>query len=90
MDERPHELRRQLDQKTTEIESLVATEQGIGSIEKIDPADYERLQQDVEELLEQWEEAAQEGQGSMDDTPLNRLIAERFEIEQKIIAAKAG
>ena len=53
MDERPHELRRQLDQKTTEIESLVATEQGIGSIEKIDPADYERLQQDVEELLEQ-------------------------------------
>jgi len=24
----------------------------------------------------------------MDETPLNRLIAERFEIEQKIIAAK--
>lgn len=38
--------------------------------------------------MEQWEEAAQEGQGSMDETPLNRLIAERFEIEQKIIAAK--
>jgi hypothetical protein len=88
MDERLHELRRQLDQKTSEIESLVAREQGISSIEKIDPSDYERLQQDVEELLEQWEEAAQEGRGSMDDTPLNRLIAERFEIEQKIIAIK--
>jgi hypothetical protein len=57
-------------------------------IEKIDPSGYERLQQDVEELLEQWEEAAQEGRGSMYDTPLNRLIAERFEIEQKIIAAR--
>ena len=29
MDDRLHELRRQLDEKTTEIESLVATEQGI-------------------------------------------------------------
>jgi hypothetical protein len=88
MDERLHELRRQLDQKTSEIESLVATEQGISSIAKIDPSDYERLQQDVEELLEQWEEAAQEGRRSTNDTPLNRLIGERFEIEQKIIAVK--
>jgi hypothetical protein len=87
MDERLHELRRQLDQKTREIESLVAREQGISSIEKIDPSDYERLQQDVEELLEQWEETAQEESGHADDTPLNRLIGERFEIEQKIIAA---
>ena len=88
MDEKLGELRRRLDQKTTEIESVVAAEQGIGSIENMDPSDYERLQQDVEELLEQWEEAAQEARGSMDDTPLNRLIAERFEIEHKIIAAK--
>jgi hypothetical protein len=88
MDERLHELRRQLDQKTNEIESLVATEQGIGAIENMGPSDYERLQQDVEELLEQWEETAQEGQGSVDDKPLNRLIAERFEIEQEIIAAR--
>jgi hypothetical protein len=89
MDERLHELRRQLDQKTSEIESLVATEQGIGSIENMDPSDYERLQQDVEELLERWEETAQEeGPGGMEGTPLNRLIAERFEIEQKIIAAR--
>jgi hypothetical protein len=88
MDERLHDLRRQLDQKTSEIESLVAREQGISSIEKIDPSDYERLQQDVEELLEQWEETAQEESGHADDTPLNRLIGERFEIEQKIIAAR--
>jgi hypothetical protein len=89
MDEKLHELRRRLDQKTTEIESAVAAERGIGSIENMDPSDYERLQQDVEELLEQWEETAQqEGPGGMDDTPLNRLIAERFEIEQIILASR--
>jgi hypothetical protein len=54
-----------------------------------DPSDYERLQQDVEELLGRWEETAQEeGPGSMQDTPLNRLIAERFEIEQIILASR--
>ncbi len=88
MDERLHELRRQLDQKTTEIESLIAAEQGMGSIENMDPADYERLQQDVEELLEHWGEDAQEGQASADDAPLNRLIAERFRIEQQVLAAR--
>ena len=89
MDEKLHELRRRLDQKTTEIESVVAAERGIGSIENMDPSDYERLQQDVEELLGRWEETAQEeGPGSMDDTPLNRLIAERFEIEQIILASR--
>ena len=88
MDERLDELRRQLDQKTSEIESLVATEQGIGSIENMDPSDYERLQQDVEELLEQWEETAQEESGHVEDTPLNRLLAERFDIEQQILATK--
>jgi hypothetical protein len=83
------ELRRRLDQKTTEIESFVAVEKGMGSIENMDPSDYERLQQDVEELLERWEETAQEeGPGGMEDTPLNRLIAERFEIEQIILASR--
>ena len=86
MDERLHELRRQLDQKATEIESLVATEQGIGSIENMDPSDYERLQQDVEELLEQC--TAQEESGHVEDTLLNRLLAERFDIEQQILATK--
>jgi len=89
MDEQLGELRRRLDQKTTEIESVVAAEQGIGSIENMDPSDYERLQEDVEELLGRWEETAQEeGPGGMDDTPLNRFIAERFEIEQMILATR--
>ena len=64
-------------------------EQGKGSIENMDPSDYERLQHDAEELLGRWEETAQEeGPGGMEDTPLNRLIAERFEIEQMILASR--
>jgi hypothetical protein len=63
----------------------------MGSVERMDPSDYERLQEDVEELLRRWEETAQEeGPGSMEHTLLNRLIAERFQIEQKIIAAKGA
>jgi hypothetical protein len=78
MDERLHELRRKSDRKTSEIETVLAAEQGMGSIETMAPSDYERLQQDVEELLGRWEETAQdEGPGSMEDTPLNRLMAER-------------
>jgi hypothetical protein len=53
LDEKLHELRRRLDQKTTEIETIVAAERGIGSIHEMDPSAYERLQQDVEELLGQ-------------------------------------
>jgi len=37
MNEKLDQLRRQLDQKTTEIESLMATQQGMGSIENMDP-----------------------------------------------------
>jgi hypothetical protein len=64
MNDRLEDLRRQLDQKTTEIESLVAAEQGLGGIGSMDPSDYERLQQYVEELLEQWEEDGQDGSGN--------------------------
>jgi hypothetical protein len=88
MNERLDELQRQLDHKTSEIESVVAADRGMGSISDMNPSEYKRLQQDVEELLERWEEEAQEGSGDVEDTPLNRLIAERFEIEQEILAAR--
>jgi hypothetical protein len=88
VDQELKELRRQLDQKTTEIESLIAKERGFGRLEDMDPADYERLQRDVEELVERWEEADQEAFTQAEDSPLNRLIAERFEIEQQIESAR--
>jgi hypothetical protein len=65
MNERLEELRLELDKKTTEIESMVAAERGMGSIENMDSSEYERLQHDVEELLERWEEEAQEGPGAI-------------------------
>ena len=88
MDEKLDSLRRQLDQKTTEIESFVAQDEGIGPIEKMEAAEYERLQERVEELLEQWEEMAAEGPSSGNDSPLNKLIAERFDIERQILAIR--
>jgi hypothetical protein len=84
------ELRRPLDQKTKDIESLIAKERGLGSIEDMDSADYERLQRDVEELLDRWEQADQEALRRAEDSPLNRLVAERFEIEQQIELLLSG
>jgi len=65
MEDNLAELRCRLDEKTTEIEAFIAREQGMGDIRAMSPADYEQLQRDVEELLEQWEEAApEEGYGT--------------------------
>jgi hypothetical protein len=88
MDEKLQELRQHLDQRTTEIEALVAQEEGMGSIEKMDPPEYERLQERVEELLEQWEEKSEGGASSENDTPLSKLIAERFDVERQILAIR--
>jgi Ribonuclease G/E len=86
MEDKLAELRRRLDEKTTEIEAFIAREQGMGDIRAMSPSDYEQLQRDVEELLEQWEEAApEEGYGTPEDSQLDKLISERFEIEQKIL-----
>jgi hypothetical protein len=51
MNERLEELRLELDKKTTEIESMVAAERGMGSIENMDSSEYERLQHDVEGIV---------------------------------------
>jgi hypothetical protein len=86
MDDQLDDLRQQLHQKTTDIEAFIAQKEGMGSIDEMSPSDYEQLQRDVEELLEQWEEAApEEGYGTPEDSQLDKLISERFEIEQKIL-----
>jgi hypothetical protein len=91
MEDKLDDLRRRLDEKTTEIEAFIAREQGMGDIRATSPADYEQLQRDVEELLEQWEEAApEEGYGTPEDSQLDKLISERFEIEQKILVVSGG
>ena len=54
-----------VDWMRSEIEAFIAREQGMGDIRAMSPADYEQLQRDVEELLQQREEAApEEGYGT--------------------------
>jgi len=69
-------LQRKLDVKTREIEALVAKGQY---------SDKAVLRAHVEELIYKWQEANVRDAGSNPDTPLNRLIAEREEIEQQIV-----
>jgi hypothetical protein len=78
------ELQRKLTAKTREIEALVAKEQDLGDINAMESTDYARLRTYVEELIATWHEV--DRSGSNPDTPVNRLIAERQEIEEQIVA----
>jgi predicted RNase H-like nuclease (RuvC/YqgF family) len=80
------ELQRKLAAKTREIEALVADEQELGDINAMESTDYTRLKTYVEELIEKWQEADVDRSGSNPDTPVNRLIADRQEIEEQILA----
>jgi hypothetical protein len=80
------ELQRRLAAKTREIEALVADEQELGDINAMESTDYARLRTYVEELIEKWQEADVDRSGSNPDMPVNRLIADRQEIEEQILA----
>jgi hypothetical protein len=78
-------LQRKLMAKTREIEALVAAEQNLGDLSAMESTDYGRLQACVEELIYKWQEAKLRPSESNPDTPVNRLIAEREEIEEQIL-----
>jgi hypothetical protein len=52
----------------------------------MESTDYGRLQACVEEMIYKWQEAKLRPSESNPDTPVNRLIAEREEIEEQILA----
>jgi hypothetical protein len=79
-------LQRKLMAKTREIEALVAAEQNLGNLSAMESIDYVRLQACVEELIYKWQETKLRPSESNPDTPVNRLIAEREEIEEQILA----
>jgi len=81
-------LQRKLAEKTTEIVALVAKQQQLGDPHGLESTDHARLQSYVEELIYKWQEANVQAPGSNPDTALNRLIAEREEIEQQIVELK--
>ena len=79
------ELQGKLTAKTREIEALVAEELNLGDINAMEGATYARLRTYVEELIEKWQQANVGRSGSNPDTVVNRLIAEREEIEGQIL-----
>ena len=81
-------LQRKLAAKTREIEALVAKQRDLGEVNAMDSTDYERLRLYVEELIYKWQEANVQAPEFNPDTPVNRLIAEREEIEQQIVELK--
>jgi hypothetical protein len=78
-------LERKLVAKTREIEALVAAEQNLSKPNAMESSDYARLQSYVEELIYRWQEAKVRS-GDNPETPVNRLIAEREEIAEQIVA----
>ena len=80
-----YELQCKLTAKTREIEALVAEELNIGNINAMEGTTYARLRTYVEELMEKWQQANVDRSGSNSDTAVNRLIAEREEIEEQIL-----
>jgi hypothetical protein len=78
-------LERKLAAKTRGIEALVATQQNLGDLNAMEATDYERLRTHVEKLIYEWQEANVRPSLSNPDTALNRLIAEREEIEEQIV-----
>jgi hypothetical protein len=79
------ELERKLAAKTREIEALVAAEQNLGDPNAMESTDYARLQSYVEELIYKWQEAKVHSSGCKPGTAVDRLIAEREEIEEQIL-----
>ena len=79
------ELQCKLTAKAHEIEALVAEELNLGDINAMEGTTSARLRTYVEELIEKWQQANVDHSGSNPDTAVNRLIAEREEIEEQIL-----
>jgi hypothetical protein len=78
-------LQRKLAAKTREIEALVAEEQNLGDPNAMDSTAYDRLRIYVQELIYKWQEVNVRPSECNPDTAVNRLIAEREEIEEQIL-----
>ena len=80
------ELQRKLTSRTREIEALVGAEQNLGELNSMESTEYARLRIYVDELIYQWQGAKVHPSASNPDTAINRLIADRLEIEEQILA----
>ena len=91
------DLHEKLRSKTREILTLVATSYGLGDVNSLEPSRLEQLNEEVEEIIEQHDEALNEGETSeewraLDErlarTEIGRLLQERHEIAEQILDAE--
>jgi predicted Zn-dependent peptidase len=91
------ELHAKLRSKTREILTLVANSYGLGAVSSLEPSRLEQLNEEVEEIIEQHDEALNEGETSeewraLDErlarTEIGRLLQERHEIAEQILDAE--
>ena len=60
----------------------------MGDPNAMDAPEYDRLRLYVEQLIFEWQEAKVRRSTPLPETPVDRLIAEREEIEDQIVALK--
>ena len=87
-------LRAKLGDKTQEILKLVASSYGLGDVGSLKPSRLQQLQEEIEEIVEQHDEALNEGDTpeawrALDErlsrTEIGRLLQERHEIAEQIL-----
>ena len=90
----PTDLHAKLRSKTQEILTLVATSYGLGDVNSLEPSRLEQLNEEIEEIIEQHEEALLEGDTpeewrALDErlarTDIGRLLQQRHEISEQIL-----
>ena len=90
------DLHAKLRSKTREILTLVANSYGLGAVSSLEPSSLEQLNEEVDEIIEQHDEALNEGETSeewraLDErlaaTEIGRLLQERHEIAEQILDA---
>ncbi len=94
MSDQQQELRRQLNAKTREIEAYVAKALGLGDITALNPQTMRRLEEEVEQMIEQHDEAFNQDKTfeqwqildrRLNKTEVGRLLQERHEIAEQIL-----
>jgi hypothetical protein len=86
-------LHAKLGDKTQEILKLVASSYGLGDVNSLEPSKLEQLDEEIEEIIDQHEEALLEGDSpeewrALDErraqTEIGRLLQERHEIAEQL------
>ena len=91
------DLHAKLRSKTREILTLVANSYGMGDVNSLEPSRLEQLNEEIDEIIEQYDEALNDGKTpeewraldeSLARTEIGRLLQERHEIAEQILDAE--